>query len=176
MRTVSLLVVLSMTIVTGLFAQQQTPGTHLKVGDMAPDFTLRATTGDNFTLSAFRGQKTVVIGFFPAAFTGGCTKEANAYRVDVEKFAGANSQIIMISTNMFPTLQHWAAELGIAFPMASDFMRTVTKEYGVLNEERGVANRTTFVVDKAGKIQHIEVGNDATDVGSELEACTRLAH
>jgi peroxiredoxin len=59
-------------LATGLFAQgQQPPKTHLKEGDMAPDFTLNATTGPKVTLSDFRGKNTVVLAFFPAAFTGG---------------------------------------------------------------------------------------------------------
>jgi thioredoxin-dependent peroxiredoxin len=52
-------------------AVAQTPSTHLKVGDVAPDFTLKATDGSDVTLSSFRGKNTVVLAFFPAAFTGG---------------------------------------------------------------------------------------------------------
>ena len=59
-------------VATGLFAQgQQPPKTHLKEGDMAPDFTLTATTGGKVKLSDFRGTRNVVLAFFPAAFTGG---------------------------------------------------------------------------------------------------------
>ena len=59
-------------VATGLFAQgQQPPKTHLKEGDMAPDFTLTATTGGKVKLSDFRGKSNVVLAFFPAAFTGG---------------------------------------------------------------------------------------------------------
>ncbi len=56
--------------------------TNLKVGDMAPDFTLPSTTGDKVTLSSFRGKAPVVLAFFPAAFTGGCTKEMLAYQAN----------------------------------------------------------------------------------------------
>ena len=59
-------------LAAGAFAQgQQPPKTHLKEGDMAPDFTLTATTGGKVTLSDFRGKNFVVLAFFPAAFTGG---------------------------------------------------------------------------------------------------------
>lgn len=168
-----LLMLLSLILATGLMAQ--TPKTHLKVGDMAPDFTLSATTGDDITLSDYRGKSTVVLGFFPAAFTGGCTREANAYTQGVAKFEQAGAQILMVSTNALPTLRHWVAELGSTFPMMSDFQRTVAKTYGVLNEESGFANRTTFVIDKQGRIQHIEEGTDAVDPNSALEACTRVS-
>jgi peroxiredoxin len=66
------LALLGATLVTSVFAQPvQPPKTHLKVGDMAPDFTLNATTGGKVTLSEFRGKFNVVLAFFPAAFTGG---------------------------------------------------------------------------------------------------------
>jgi peroxiredoxin Q/BCP len=63
--------VLSTVMAAGLIAQMQPPKTHLKVGDMAPDFTLPSTAGGKVTLSDFRGKKAVVLAFFPAAFTGG---------------------------------------------------------------------------------------------------------
>jgi len=172
MRNV-LLMLLSMMLATGLMAQ--VPKTHLKVGDMAPDFTLAATTGDDISLSDYRGKSTVVLGFFPAAFTGGCTREANAYTQGVAKFEQAGAQVLMVSTNALPTLRHWVAELGSSFPMLSDFQRTVVETYGVLNKENGFANRTTFVIDKQGRIQFIEEGTEAVDPNSALEACTRVA-
>jgi peroxiredoxin len=67
--------------------------TNLKVGDMAPDFTLPATTGDKITLSSFRGKAPVVLAFFPAAFTGGCTKEMLAYQANSAKFEGAATKV-----------------------------------------------------------------------------------
>ena len=71
MRRTSFLL-LSMTMAGGLMTQKvQPPTTHLKVGDMAPEFTLQASTGGQISLSDFRGKNTVVVGFFPAAFTGG---------------------------------------------------------------------------------------------------------
>jgi peroxiredoxin len=64
--------VLGATLATGLFGQNmQPPKTHLKEGDMAPDFTLNSTAGGKVTLSDFRGKFNVVLAFFPAAFTGG---------------------------------------------------------------------------------------------------------
>jgi len=66
------LVLLGAIVAAGVFAQATPPPkTHLKVGDMAPDFTLPATTGGRVTLSDFRGKSNVVLAFFPAAFTGG---------------------------------------------------------------------------------------------------------
>jgi len=84
-------------------------------------------------------------------------------------------QVIGISTDNLPTLRHWSDEhLKASFPLASDFMRKVTAAYGVLMADRGVASRTTFVIDKDGRIQHIEEGGAALDPNGALQACKRI--
>ncbi|MCL4785084.1 MAG: redoxin domain-containing protein [Bryobacterales bacterium] len=70
MRTL-LLLSAALLLSVGIGSAQSPPKTHLKVGDMAPDFTLKATDGSDVTLSGFRGKNTVVLAFFPAAFSGG---------------------------------------------------------------------------------------------------------
>lgn len=82
-------------------------------------------------------------------------------------------KVIAISTDNQPTLSHWAKELDAKFPLASDFSRTVSKEYGVLSE-RGMANRTTFVIDPDGKIVGIEQGSAAIDPTGAETACKRV--
>jgi peroxiredoxin len=82
--------------------------------------------------------------------------------------------VLAISTDNQPTLNHWAGELKTTYPLLSDFMRKVSASYGVLIPERGVANRTTFVVDKEGKIQHIDEGTAAIDPTGAVTACSRL--
>lgn len=160
--------------VLAMAARAQTK-TSLKVGDLAPDFTLPATTGKEIRLSDFRGNKVVILAFFPAAFTGGCTKEMKAYQANLEKVTGAGAQVFGISTDNLPTLQRWAEELRLEYPLLSDFMRKVSAAYGVLNESRGTASRTTFVIDKEGRIQHIEQGSDAIDPTGAIAACSRLS-
>ncbi len=147
----------------------------LKVGDLAPDFVLPATTGKEIRLSDFRGQKVVILAFFPAAFTGGCTKQVKGYQANLEKIGGLSAQVLAVSTDNLPTLRRWSEELKLEYPLLSDFMRKVSAEYGVLNEARGTANRTTFVIDKEGRIQHIEQGADAIDPTGAVQACSRLA-
>jgi len=84
-------------------------------------------------------------------------------------------QVIGVSTDNLPTLRHWTDEhLKTSFPLASDFMRKVAADYGVLMPERGVAGRTTFVIDKDGRIQHIEEGSAALDPNGALQACKRI--
>jgi peroxiredoxin Q/BCP len=85
-------------------------------------------------------------------------------------------QVLAISTDFTATLNHWSKELGAEFPMLSDHSRDVSKQYGVLIERMGVANRTTFVVDQDGKIVSIEEGNGAIDPTGAITACSRLKH
>jgi peroxiredoxin len=82
--------------------------------------------------------------------------------------------VLLISTDNSPTLSHWAKELGLEYPLLSDFMRKTAAAYGVLIPERGVANRATFVVDAEGKIQNIEEGSAALDPTGAATACARL--
>jgi peroxiredoxin len=152
------------------------PGkTHLKVGDTAPEFKLPSTGGQPVSLGDFLGKNTVVLAFFPAAFTGGCTKEMQNYTAGISQFDTANAKVFAVSTDNLPTLNHWAKEhLNATFPMLSDFMRKASTDYGVLIPERGIASRTTFVIDPAGKIQHIDEGSAAIDLTGAATACARL--
>jgi mycoredoxin-dependent peroxiredoxin len=173
MRTIWIsMFLLSATVLT---AQSTPPKTHLKVGDAAPDFTLPATTGKTITLSDFRGKKNVILAFYPAAFTGGCTKEMTSYGAELAKFEGMDTQVFGISTDNVPSQRVFAEQTGAKFPMLSDFVeRKVAKTYGVLMEPRGLANRATFVVDKEGKITFIEEGSAAVDISGAATACSRL--
>src|SRR5262245_57331334 len=94
-----------------LLAQAQAPPkTTLKVGDMAPDFTLPSTAGKPVTLSEFRGKKNVVLAFYPAAFTGGCTKEMTSYGANHGKFEGMDTQVFGISTDNSPSQKTFAEQ------------------------------------------------------------------
>jgi peroxiredoxin len=170
--------VLSTALAASLLAQAPPPPkTHLKVGDMAPDFELNSTTGKKIKLSDFRGKKNVVVAFFPAAFTGGWTKEFTGYQAGISKFDVAETQVLGISTDNTPSLGEFAKKLNLSFPLVSDFTdRKTAAAYGVLMPDRGIANRASFVLDKEGKITFIEEGNTAVDISGTAEACSRLGH
>jgi peroxiredoxin len=87
-----------------------------------------------------------------------------------------DSQVLAISTDFVATLSHWSKELNAEFPMLSDHDRKVSELYGVLIPQMGIANRTTFVIDKDGKIDHIDENRDALDPTKAQTACSRLAH
>jgi peroxiredoxin len=169
---------LSMAAAATLIAQVSPPKTPLKVGDIAPDFELPSTQGTKVRLSSFLGKKNVVLAFYPAAFTGGCTKEMSSYQANITKFEGADTEVFGISTDNTPSQAEFARKLSVSsFVMLSDFaQRKVTAAYGVLMPDRGIANRATFVVDKAGKITYVEEGQTAVDITSTADACSRVAH
>jgi peroxiredoxin len=97
-----------------------------------------------------------------------------AYQAGIAKFQDADTEVFGVSVDSVPANSHWAKELGVTFPLLSDFHRKVSADYGILNAERGIANRATFVVDKEGKIAHIEEGKTAIDPSGAMQACSRL--
>ncbi len=86
----------------------------------------------------------------------------------------AETEVIGISIDSPAANAEFAKKIGVNFPLLSDMNRKVSKEYGILNEERQFANRTTFVVDKQGVIQFIEEGNGAIDPNNAITMCTGL--
>ncbi len=99
-----------------------------------------------------------------------------AYQADIAKFEGTDTQVFGISVDSVPANKRFAQDIGVTFPLLSDFKRTVVKDYGLFNEAQGFGNRATFVIDKNGIIQHIDEGNVAIDPTSAAEACNILTH
>ena len=81
-----------------------------------------------------------------------------------------------MSVDSVPANREFAKQLGITFPILSDFKRTAVKDYGVFNEEQGFGNRATFLIDKEGIIRHIDEGNTAIDLTAIADACNDLQH
>ena len=124
------------------------------VGDDAPDFELPDQDRNPVRLSSFRGQKNVVVVFYPLSFTGVCQGELCAIRDEIADFQGDDVQTLAISVDSTATHAQWAKEQGYQFPLLADFWPhgAVAKAYGVLNEDIGLALRGTFIVDKQGKV------------------------
>lgn len=138
------------------------------VGGQAPDFTLRDQNNEEITLSSFRGQKAVLIVFYPLAFTGICTGELCRVRDDLGQFQNERVQVVTISVDSPYSHKVFAQRESYAFPLLSDFWPhgAVAKAYGVFNETTGFANRGTFLVDRDGIVRFAEmnepgVGRDA---------------
>ena len=134
------------------------------VGSKAPDFTLTNQDRQPVTLSGQRG-KPVVLAFFPAAFSGVCTKELCRFRDSMAKLGEAKAQVYGISVDTFFTLKAFQDHQKLTFPLLSDFNKQVIRDYGVFNEDmiglKGIAKRAVFVIDKDGVIRHREVLEDA---------------
>jgi peroxiredoxin len=98
-----------------------------------------------------------------------------AYQADIAKFDAAETQILGISADSSPANRRFAEDIGVTFPLLSDFSkRKVLKDYGIFSEDYGFGARATFVVDKEGVIRNIEQGNAAVDPSGAYQACSIL--
>jgi mycoredoxin-dependent peroxiredoxin len=140
----------------------------LNVGDKAPDFKLRSTGNQEFKLSEQRG-KNVVLNFFPAAFSGVCSKQVNNIEEEKGRF-GDDSVVVGVSVDSTWSLEAFKKERGIDFPLLSDFYPhgAVAQEYGLLYPN-GTAHRAVVGIDKEGVIQYID--DHAPLEVPELESC-----
>jgi mycoredoxin-dependent peroxiredoxin len=125
------------------------------VGQQAPDFELKDQHGTPVKLSDFRGKKNVVLVFYPLAFSGVCTSEMCAMRDDFPEVSGDDVELLAVSVDSGFVLRTWAERDHFNFAMLSDFWPhgAVAKSYGVFDEEKGVATRGTFIIDKSGVIR-----------------------
>lgn len=130
----------------------------LSVGDEAPDFTLRSASGQEVTLSNYRGQKNVVLAFFPWAFSRTCSAQLPSYQADLERFQSYDTEVLGISMDATYSLREFGQKLGITYPLLSDFypQGKVVDLYGV-RHAAGMPERALFVIDKNGKIAWIHV-------------------
>jgi peroxiredoxin Q/BCP len=184
----------------GLGAQapgQTPPQPTLKVGDMAPDFTLPGTDGKTHKLSSYRGKTAVVIAWFPRAFTSGCTIECKSLADNGDKIRKYEVVYFMASTDSIEENTKFAKATTVTlpgrgggeptivekkeadFPMLSDPTMETARAYGVVSGERKSASRWTFYIDKAGKIAAIETqvrqATSAEDMITKLEEL-KVAH
>jgi len=131
----------------------------VKVGQPAPDFTLPSVSGENVSLSQYRGKKNVVLSFVPAAWTPVCSDQWPGYNIAKDIFTQNDAILLGITVDNIPTLFAWTNQMGqLWFPVLSDFWPHggVAKKYGVLRSN-GVSERALFVIDKNGIIRYIDV-------------------
>lgn len=137
----------------------------LQKGDIAPDFTLKNTEGEDITLSDFKGDKNVLVLFFPLAFTGVCTKEMCSTRDNLKVYENLDAEVLSISVDSQFTLKEFKKANNLNFNLLSDFNKETAKQYGALYDNflglHGVAKRSAFVVGKDGNIKYAEVLEDA---------------
>ena len=127
----------------------------LEPGSLAPDFTLRDQFGQDVTLSSYRGEKAVVMVFYPYAFSGVCTSEMAGIRDRLADFLTFDSEVLGISCDPMFALRAFADADGLNFPLLSDFWPhgEVSRAYDVLDERSGAPRRSSYVIDKEGLIR-----------------------
>ncbi|MCR6689523.1 peroxiredoxin [Cellulomonas sp.] len=140
---------------------------RLAVGDTAPDFTLPTADGGSLTLSDLRGRR-VIVYFYPAAGTPGCTKQACDFRDSLAALQGAGFAVVGVSPDPVATLARFAAAEGLSFPLVSDESREVLQAWGAYGEKQlygktvtGVI-RSTVVLDAEGVVELAQYNVRAT--------------
>jgi thioredoxin-dependent peroxiredoxin len=140
---------------------------RLSLGDVAPDFTLPDDTGEDVSLSDFRGRK-VIVYFYPAAMTSGCTKQACDFSDSLESLAASGYDVLGISPDAPEKLARFRAKESLTLRLLSDADRSVMTAYAAYGEKQlygktvtGVI-RSTFVVDEDGKIELAQYNVKAT--------------
>ena len=157
-RTLSAALITSIVVVSALTAApgaQAPAGIRLKVGDPAPDFTMKGSDGRTYSLADYRGKKTVVIAWFPKAFTQGCTLECKSLAANGDRLRKYDVAYFMASVDTLEDNTRFGESEKADFPLLSDADKSVATRYGVL-AQRGFANRWTFYIDKNGRIAYID--------------------
>jgi peroxiredoxin len=142
----------------------------VKIGEKAPDFTLKNQNAEDVTLSSFKGRNIVLL-FFPLANTGVCTKEMCSIRDDYSRYNDLGAQVLALSVDSPFALKMWEEKNKINFPLLSDFNKEVITAYGAFYDVfvpgkfnyKGVAKRSAFVIDKEGIIRYSEILENAGD-------------
>jgi peroxiredoxin len=137
----------------------------LKVGDVAPDFTLTTAKREQWHLADFRNKKNVVLAFVPFAFSRVCSAQLPSYEAELERFKNSDTEVVSVSMDSTHALNAWSKAINTSFPLLSDFypQGKVVDLYGV-RHTAGMPERAVIVIDREGIIRYIEV----TDTPGEL--------
>lgn len=140
------------------------------VGDRAPNFELLDQDANEVTRASLEGRKTLVV-FIPFPFSGICEAELCAIRDNLAGLNSLDANVVAISCDTRFVHKKWAGEQGFEFPLLSDFWPhgATAREYGSFNEEKGVANRMTYVLDEAGIVREV-IDSGSLGVAREMDA------
>jgi thioredoxin-dependent peroxiredoxin len=146
---------------------------ELKVGNLAPDFTLQASNGKTYKVSDFRNKQAIVLAWFPRAYTRGCTLECKSLAEHGDLIKKYDVAYFMISVDPLDKNTGFAEQEHADFPLLSDPTKKTANAYGVL-DMLGMANRWTFYIGKDGTIQAIDKNvrpaTSAEDMAAKLHA------
>ena len=127
----------------------------VKVGDIAPDFTLPSQMGDNVTLSEYFDKKNIVLYFYPKDETRGCTQEACEFRDQYDVFTELGAEVIGVSAQSVESHKSFATHHGLPFILLSDEKNEVRKLYGAASTMGIIPGRVTYIIDKKGMVRHV---------------------
>ncbi|MEK6617786.1 MAG: peroxiredoxin [Nitrospirota bacterium] len=130
---------------------------EIKVGETAPDFTLKDQDQKDVKLSDFRGKKNIVLAFYPLDWSPVCTGENKCLTDDFPSFQSSNAEVFGISTDSFYSHKAWVDALELKHRLLADMHRTVAKAYGLYFEPLNCAKRATVIVDRQGKVAYVKV-------------------
>jgi peroxiredoxin len=151
----------------------------VETGQQAPDFDLKDQHGQTVRLSSFRGEKAVVVLFYPFAFSRVCTGELCEIRDNLPTFVSDDVQLLAISCDHMFSLRAFADADGLDFPLLSDFWPhgEVSRTFDNFDEERGCSNRSTFIIDKEGVLRWVVRNEmpDARDLQEYVRVLKELA-
>ena len=130
----------------------------IKVGEKAPEFSLKGQDDKEYKLSDLKGQN-VVLAFYPLDFSPVCSKEHACFRDDLKQFESLNARVFGISVDSVWAHKAFAEKLGLKYPLLADFepKGAVARKFGLYLEDKGITSRATVVIDKEGIVRHVTV-------------------
>ncbi len=147
---------------------------RLTVGDIAPDFTLPANTGETVSLQNYLGKKRIVLYFYPKDNTSGCTKEACSFRDHMDNIKAKDTVVFGVSADSLKSHDNFTLKYDLNFPLLSDENHQVAEAYGAWGEKNMYGKkyfgmiRKTFVIGKDGKLEHVFHKVSAEGHGEEI--------
>ncbi len=130
-------------------------GLKVKIGDVAPDFTVESGSGQKVSLSDYRGKKSVVLYFYPKDETQGCTREACSFRDSYEAFKELGAEVIGVSSDSTESHKRFSEHHHLPFFLLSDPKKELRKLYGVPSNMGFLAGRVSYVIDREGIVRHV---------------------
>lgn len=141
---------------------------NIQLNESAPDFKLQNTEKEFVSLSDFKGEKNVVLLFYPLAFSSVCTQELCSTRDNMKIYDSLDAEVIGISIDSFFVQKAFKDAQNLNFTLLSDFNKEASESYGILDNDffgmAGVSKRSAFVIDKEGVVRYAEVLDDASNV------------
>ncbi len=132
-----------------------------KVGDIAPDFSAKDVEGRDISLSQLASQGTVLLAFFPKAFTPGCTKQLSAYATEYAELRERNAQVVAVSMDDPMTQKRFKESLGAGFIFIADPQGKIVRLFDL--REQTQSKRAAFVIDRERRVLRVDLGDHAID-------------